>query len=473
VIGGSVVSWLTVGGSVPDISSKVRGITIRRGRADELDRINAATISLRVDNRDGRFDPTYDSGPYGTALDLGAFIHVFVANASTSRNLFSGFLWEFPPEWPVKINDEVVTLGGADHMNNLARAGYYRNGGRASEVAGSRIEDVLEQTRGTATIFTDIDTGIAILEPIEATAAGGTVTNPVNALTHIQDVATTEGGLFYVKPDGTLRFEEREQRQNIPFKRIAAVFGDAGTAAPYYATTTVNSEVYGIGTTVELNGNPGTAGVPASGTAIYAGHEITYTLAGTVLTIAGTLSPYLATTGGGTILSLESMVFGEIPYQGLDPTYDDTFLTNEWIVTSGAGSASAIDTGSVDRYFRRTQSRETLGVSALELNSTANYLLGRTKSPALRFPTITVMPQQTAAINALMTVMGLGISDRVILKRRPPGGRFWRQDCLVEGVGYDITTSTIQAQLNLSPADMTTYWILGTHALDSTAIVGY
>jgi hypothetical protein len=47
-----------------DITDYVREVRIRRGRQFELDRIDASTLALKLDNSDRRFDPSYVSGPY-------------------------------------------------------------------------------------------------------------------------------------------------------------------------------------------------------------------------------------------------------------------------------------------------------------------------------------------------------------------------------------------------------------------------
>ena len=97
---------------------------------------------------------------------------------------------------------------------------------------------------------------------------------------------------------------------------------------------------------------------------------------------------------------------------------------------------------------------------------------GRYAAPALRFQSIVVDPPQLTGAD-WPTIFGISISDRVIVTRRPPGGRLWRQDCLVEGINHDISPATWRVSFNLSPADMTQYWVLGTHALNTTAKVGY
>lgn len=47
-----------------DVSDYVRAGSVRIGRSNELADFQAGVLSVDLDNRDRRFDPTYTSGPY-------------------------------------------------------------------------------------------------------------------------------------------------------------------------------------------------------------------------------------------------------------------------------------------------------------------------------------------------------------------------------------------------------------------------
>src|SRR6266545_7121195 len=47
-----------------NISPYVRQLSIRRGRNNELARVEAGTLDLLLDNRDARFNPENSSSPY-------------------------------------------------------------------------------------------------------------------------------------------------------------------------------------------------------------------------------------------------------------------------------------------------------------------------------------------------------------------------------------------------------------------------
>lgn len=445
-----------------DVTAYVQSVSIQRGRSDELDRVDAGTCDVKVRNQDGRFDPTYASGAYAPNVDLGKPLRVRATWLGVTYDLFQGYVWNFPPEWPVNAA-ETVALHAIDELGAMGRASYYRNGGRARELAGSRIVDVIASYwAGGVPDTSQVDAGVAYVAPIGSVDTGGTVTDPLNALQHAQDAALTEGGLFYMLEDGRPRFESRRWRTNTVRDTISMALGDLPTKA---FGTAAMSKAGGITLplgTVPVNSNVGAA---TSGTIYVAGKEVAYTskLAGTAF--AG------CTGGSGSVVVNAPVVWGELGYTGLAPRYDDSYLVNEWNVTGPSGSATAIDVASGSAYYRRTQNRDTIADSALELNGIASFLLGRYKSPALRFPTIELAPAGTPL--AWPKVLATHLSDHVVVKRRPPGGRLWRQDCYVEGIRHDIEPGAIwKVSLNMSPADMTDYWRIGSGQLGVTK-VGY
>ena len=55
----------TIGGvSYEDVTSRVRSISIARGKNRDLDRFNAGSLSVEFNNTDRAFDPLYTSSPF-------------------------------------------------------------------------------------------------------------------------------------------------------------------------------------------------------------------------------------------------------------------------------------------------------------------------------------------------------------------------------------------------------------------------
>ena len=60
-----------------DITPRLVTTTVRRGKNEALDRIDAGLVSITVDNSDREFDPLYQDGPYfGQLIPNGNYLLV-------------------------------------------------------------------------------------------------------------------------------------------------------------------------------------------------------------------------------------------------------------------------------------------------------------------------------------------------------------------------------------------------------------
>lgn len=82
-----------------DISSRVLGVAIRRGRQYEADTIQDSTLDLRLDNADRKFDPTYTLSPFSPNVLPGRRIRVSAIWNGTTYRLFTGFVEQWQPSW--------------------------------------------------------------------------------------------------------------------------------------------------------------------------------------------------------------------------------------------------------------------------------------------------------------------------------------------------------------------------------------
>ena len=134
-----------------DITQWVRDLSISRGRQHELDRTEASTLSLMLDNRDGRFQPwsqaNYDWNPGGAPsiykptdlLTIGARIVVTATWAGTTYTVFTGWANSYQPSAPDEMNSD-CTLQASDSFrafsqtrvsnSNLYKANQLATGGQ-------------------------------------------------------------------------------------------------------------------------------------------------------------------------------------------------------------------------------------------------------------------------------------------------------------------------------------------------------
>lgn len=98
-------NWLTPAASRvwTDVSTYVeldQGMTIDYGRTDELSTADANTLSLTLDNKDGRFTWGNAASPYYPNVKIGKPIRVTATVGGVDYVRFTGLVDEWPVEWP-------------------------------------------------------------------------------------------------------------------------------------------------------------------------------------------------------------------------------------------------------------------------------------------------------------------------------------------------------------------------------------
>lgn len=86
-----------------DVSAFVEGqqpITTTRGRQDEFSEAQPSTLTLTLDNRDGRFTPGNTASPYFPNVKRSTPIRLTVTDGGVTYRRFTGFIKEWPVVWP-------------------------------------------------------------------------------------------------------------------------------------------------------------------------------------------------------------------------------------------------------------------------------------------------------------------------------------------------------------------------------------
>jgi len=97
-----------------DVSAYVRRpIIINRGTTSELSGISPGLLSLRLDNRDRRFDPDYAAGPYYGDLVPMVKVRVQATYDATTVSLFTGFITGWTQQW-ILGGDGTVEVSAVD-----------------------------------------------------------------------------------------------------------------------------------------------------------------------------------------------------------------------------------------------------------------------------------------------------------------------------------------------------------------------
>ena len=198
------------------------GITISRGRSDELDTFSTGMCRFTLRN-DGRwFDPA-DPQPGLAAEDFTAILKPLrrVQVAADGHTLFVGFVEGWPQQWDLGDNTGTVDIVAHDLTGTLARIEItesafvlddsYRGrldsdrlaGDLPQQYTGERVGSLLGLAGISAVQFATADTGKTLMP---AKAALGSL------LTHVRDAEAAEAGFFYVDRNGVVRFRDRHSR---------------------------------------------------------------------------------------------------------------------------------------------------------------------------------------------------------------------------------------------------------------------
>jgi len=207
----------TIGGVAwADVTDRVRGISISRGKNRDLDRFNAGSLSVELNNTDRAFDPLYTSSPFYGNIVPRRDVRVLADGTAQYVGKVTDWNLGYDPS-----GQSIAALDAADALTFLAQQ-VLTVGTAVEQTSGARVNAVLSQ----ATIdwpLTDrnIDTGASTL---------GADVFDGNALTYLQKVELSEGGLFFIDKDGRVAFKDR---LSTPTTDNVTVFADDGTGIPF------------------------------------------------------------------------------------------------------------------------------------------------------------------------------------------------------------------------------------------------
>jgi hypothetical protein len=210
---------------IVDVSNQVNRIETRRGRTALSDQFQTGSLSLRIVDQNGDFNPENPSSPYYTLLTPMKKVQITATYGSTTYPIFSGFITSYVTTYPREAEDVTYTTIQAVDAFRLAQNAQISTvtGASAGDLSGTRVNEILDEIAWPLTMR-DIDAGLTTLQNDPGTNR--------TALAALTTVAQSEYGAVYVDASGSFVFQDRGVTAG-SIGGTPTVFADDGSGIDY------------------------------------------------------------------------------------------------------------------------------------------------------------------------------------------------------------------------------------------------
>jgi hypothetical protein len=210
---------------VVDVSNLVDSIKTNRGRTSNSDVFQTGTLSLRIIDQNGYFNPMNPASPYYNLLSPMRKVQITATYSGITYPIFAGYITSYNTSTPRDVGDVVYTTIQAVDGFRLAQNAQITTvtGSVAGEKTGTRIGRVLSAI-GWPNSMRDIDTGLTTVQTDPGTARTG--------LQALQTLESTEYGALYMDRLGNFTFQDR-QVTSASVAGTPTEFNDTGTGISY------------------------------------------------------------------------------------------------------------------------------------------------------------------------------------------------------------------------------------------------
>jgi hypothetical protein len=212
---------------IVDVSDITLRASIRRGRNRILNKFEAGSASIVLEDSNGNWVPTNTSSPYYGKLVPLRKIRIWADYNSVRYYLYSGYITSYDTNFKVGIEQlSTVTLQCVDAFRLFSNVAISTVAGTsAGQTTGERMNNLLD-VPAFPTSMRVIDTGDSTVQ-----ADPGTERDLLNAL---QTIENSEFGGFYIDPEGNATFLSRDTVAQ-KADQTATNFSDDGTGISYQA----------------------------------------------------------------------------------------------------------------------------------------------------------------------------------------------------------------------------------------------
>jgi hypothetical protein len=210
---------------IVDVSNVVDSISTKRGRSATADEFQTGTLTLRIIDQNGDFNPQNPSSPYFGFLSPMRKVAISATYDDVVYPIFSGFVTSFTTTTPRNANDVVyTTITAVDAFRLAQNAQISTVTGATAQLSGTRVNKILDQIAWPAEMR-DVDTGLQMLQ-----ADPG---SPRTTLAALTTVANSEYGAIYVGKNGYFVFQDRTVTAG-SVAGTPVVFNDNGSDISYF-----------------------------------------------------------------------------------------------------------------------------------------------------------------------------------------------------------------------------------------------
>lgn len=208
-----------------DVSNQVDSIKTVRGRTALSDKFQTGTLTLRIVDQNGNFNPQNPASPFAGLLNPMRKVQITATYASVTYPIFAGYITSYSTSTPRFTGDVVYTTIQAVDGFRLAQNAQISTitGGTAGQTTGTRIGKLLDAI-GWPTGMRDIDTGQTTVQADPATLRTG--------LQAMQTIESTEYGALYMDALGNFVFQDRALTSS-SVAGTPTVFADDGSGISY------------------------------------------------------------------------------------------------------------------------------------------------------------------------------------------------------------------------------------------------
>jgi hypothetical protein len=211
---------------IVDVSNVVDSIETKRGRNPQADQFQTGTLTMRIVDQNGDFNPQNASGPYYNLLTPMRKVQITATYGATTYPMFAGFITSYTTSTPKNATDVVYTTITAVDAFRLAQNAQVSTvaGTSAGQLSGARINALLDAIDWPASMR-DVDAGLTTMQADPGTAR--------TSLAAMQTVEISEYGALYVDASGSFVFQDRAVTAGST-GLTPVVFNDDGTDINYF-----------------------------------------------------------------------------------------------------------------------------------------------------------------------------------------------------------------------------------------------